>query len=72
MKSNVAAGAIMPESKLPSGVTASPDVAVWGCESSFVHVTVSPTPTSMGFGAYASVVRLEDPETMETPVPPPS
>jgi len=55
----------MPESNLPSGVTASPDVAVWGCESSFVHVTVSPTPASMGFGWNASVVRLEEPGAME-------
>src|SRR5215207_880571 len=71
VKSNVAAGAIMPESNLPSGVTASPDVAVCGCASSFVHVTVVPVLTSTGFGSYASVVRLEEPGTMETPVGPP-
>ncbi len=35
----------MPESNLPSGVTFSPDVTVCGYESSFVHVTVSPTLT---------------------------
>ena len=45
VKSNVAAGANMPESNLPSGVRFSPDVAVCGCESSFVHVTVVPTLT---------------------------
>jgi hypothetical protein len=43
MWSNVAAGAIMPESNCWSGVAFSPDVAVCGCESSFVHVTVPPT-----------------------------
>jgi hypothetical protein len=35
----------MPESKLPSGVTFSPDVTVCGCASSFVHATVLPTLT---------------------------
>ncbi len=45
VKSNVAAGAIMPESNLPSGVAFSPDVAVCGCASLFVHVTMPP-PTS--------------------------
>ena len=43
--SNVAAGAIIPESNVPSGVAFSPDVAVCGCASSFVHVTVAPVLT---------------------------
>ena len=38
--SNVAAAANMQESNLPSCVAFSPDVAVCGCESSFVHVIV--------------------------------
>jgi hypothetical protein len=38
--SNVAAAANMQESNLPSRVAFSPDVAVCGCESSFVHVIV--------------------------------
>jgi hypothetical protein len=63
--SNVAAGAIIPESNRWSGVAFSPDVAVCGCESSFDHVTVAPVLTWTGFGAYASVVRLEEPGTME-------
>jgi hypothetical protein len=59
--SNVAAGAIIPESNLPSGVTFSPDVAVCGCASSFVHVIVSPTLTWTGFGWNASLVKVEEP-----------
>jgi hypothetical protein len=31
----------MPESNLPSACAFSPDVAVYGCESSFVHVTIT-------------------------------
>ena len=31
----------MPESNLPSACAFSPDVAVCGCESSFVHVTIT-------------------------------
>jgi hypothetical protein len=43
--SNVASGVIMPESNLPTGVPSSPDVAVCGTESSFVHFTVAPAVT---------------------------
>jgi hypothetical protein len=32
----------------------------------FIHVTVPPTATLTGFGAYAVVVSLEDPLTIET------
>jgi hypothetical protein len=31
----------MPESNVPAACVFSPDVAVCGCESSFVHVTVA-------------------------------
>jgi hypothetical protein len=64
--SNVADGAIILESNLPSGVAFSPDVAVCGCASLFVHVTVLPTLTWTGFGWYASVVKVEEPGTIET------
>ncbi len=37
-----------------------PDVTVCGVESLLVHVTVSPTLISIGFGAYASVVSLDE------------
>lgn len=43
--SNVASEVIMPESNLPTGVPSSPDVAVCGAESSFVHFTVAPAVT---------------------------
>jgi len=46
VKSNVAAGASILESNLPSGVGGvAPDMTVCSCESSFVHVTVAPTLT---------------------------
>jgi hypothetical protein len=64
--SNVAAGAIMPESKLPSGVPSSLDLAVCGTESSFVHLTVAPVVTITEFGSYTSSVRVDDPGTIET------
>lgn len=54
------------ESNLPFGVPFSPDVAVCGCASSFVHVTVAPMLTRTGLGEKASVVRLEEQGTMET------
>jgi hypothetical protein len=38
-------------------------------ESLFVHVTVPPTATVTGFGAYAVVVSVEDPDTIDTGVP---
>src|SRR5215218_647051 len=63
--SNVAVGAIMPESNLPSGVPTSPDVAVCGTESLFVHFTAAPVVTITEFGSYASFVRLEEPGTTE-------
>jgi hypothetical protein len=34
-----------------------------------VHVTVPPTATVTGFGAYAVVVSVDDPETIDTGVP---
>jgi hypothetical protein len=58
--SNVAAGAIKPESNLPSGVAFSPYVVVCGYESSFIHLTVSPTLIWIRFGRYASVVKVDD------------
>lgn len=54
------------ESNLPFGVPFSPDVAVCGCASSFVHVTGAPMLTWTGLGEKASVVRLEEQGTMET------
>jgi hypothetical protein len=57
------------ESNLPSGVAFDPDVTVCGYVSSFVHVTVSPTLTSTGFGENAVSVRDEEPETIETEAP---
>ena len=37
--------------------------------SAFVHVTVPPTATVMGFGANAVVVRVDAPATIDTGVP---
>lgn len=37
--------------------------------SLFIHVTVPPTATLTGFGAYAVVVNLDDPLTIDTFVP---
>ena len=46
VKSNVAAGASILESNMPSGVGGvASDMTVYSCESSFVHVTVAPTLT---------------------------
>jgi hypothetical protein len=62
------------ELNLLSGCPLLPDATVWGCESLFVHVTVLPTLTWIGFGENAVSVRLEEPGTMETLVvvlPPP-
>lgn len=54
-------------SNLPLGYPFIPDVTVWGCESLFVHVTVSLTKLKW-VGWYASVVKLEEHGTMETQV----
>ena len=47
------------------------DVDVCVTVSELVHVTVAPGATVMGFGAYAFVVRVEAPETIETVIPEP-
>src|ERR671933_1668498 len=57
------------ELNLLSGCPLLPDVTVCGCESLFVHVTVSPTCTVAGFGLNAVLVWVEAPETMVTLVP---
>ena len=57
-------GAIVPEFHAPLLAT---DVCV--TESLLVHVTVPPTATVTGFGAYAVVVSVDDPETIDTGVP---
>lgn len=41
-----------------------PDVIVWGVESLFVHVTVSPTAAFIGFGSMAVSVLLDEPGVM--------
>jgi hypothetical protein len=61
---NVPPGAIAPEFHAPLLET---DVCV--TESLFVHVTVPPTLTVTGFGAYAVVVNVDDPDTIDTGVP---
>ena len=63
---NVPPGAIEPEFHVPPFAT---DVCV--VESWLVHVTVPPTETEIGLGAYAVVVIVDAPETMETAVPDP-
>ena len=65
VRSNVAAGAIMPESNPPSGIAFSPDVAMCDCESSFVDVAVAPTLARAGFGWESSVVLLAEPVIIE-------
>src|SRR5215210_1675060 len=60
------------ESNSPLGCAFSPDTTVCGCVSSLIHVTVSPTLTSTGFGENAVSVRVEEPGTMETLVPSPA
>jgi len=57
-------GAILPELHAPLFET-----EVWVVESLFVHVTVPPTATVTGFGEYAVVVSVDDPDTIETGVP---
>ena len=56
---------------LPEFQLASLAVAVWVVLSLFIQVTLPPTPTMMGFGAYAVVVNTDAPLTMVTGVPPP-
>ena len=60
----VAPGAIVAESNAPPFA-----VDVCAVLSLFIHVTVPPTDTFTGFGAYAVVVRLDEPLTIETTVP---
>jgi hypothetical protein len=57
-------GAIVPEFHAPLLAT-----ELCATESLFVHVTVPPTPTVTGFGAYAVVVSVDDPDTIDTDVP---
>jgi hypothetical protein len=52
-------GAIVPESQLPA------EVDVWAMVSSFVHVTLPPTATLIGFGEYAVVVNPMAPRTID-------
>jgi hypothetical protein len=47
------------------------DVDVCVVASLFVHVTVDPAATVIGFGTYAVVVRTEAPLTMEIDIPEP-
>jgi hypothetical protein len=61
---NVPPGAIVPEFHAPLLAT-----ELCATESLFVHVTVPPTPTVTGFGAYAVVVSVDDPDTIDTGVP---
>jgi len=61
---NDAPGDIVPELNAPLFETVSCATA-----SLFVHVTLPPTATVTGLGAYAVVVSVDDPETIETDVP---
>jgi hypothetical protein len=61
---NVPPGATLPESHTPVF-----DVDVCATLSLFVQVTVPPTATEIGFGAYAFVVRSDEPLTMDAGVP---
>ena len=61
---NVPPGAIVPELNAPLFAT-----DVCATESLFVHVTVPPTATVTGFGEYAVVVSVDDPDTIDTGVP---
>jgi hypothetical protein len=63
---NFPPGAIEPEFQVPPFAA---DVCV--VESLLVHVTVPPTETEIGLGAYAVVVIVDAPETIETAVPDP-
>jgi hypothetical protein len=61
--------------KVPPGAIVLEDHAplfatdVCATESLFIHVTVPPTATLTGLGAYAVVVNVDDPDTIETDVP---
>ena len=57
-------GAIVPDVHAPLLAT-----ELCATESLFVHVTVPPTATVTGFGEYAVVVSVDDPETIDTGVP---
>jgi hypothetical protein len=61
----VAPGAIEPEFQAPPSA-----VDVCATVSLFVHVTVPPTETLIGFGAKALVVRVLAPLGIETAAPP--
>jgi len=56
-------GAIVPEFHAPLLAT-----ELCATESLFVQVTVPPTATVTGFGAYAVVVSVDDPDTIDTGV----
>ena len=58
---NLPPGAIEPEFHAPLFA-----VLVCAVLSSFVHVTLPPTATVMGFGAYAVVVNVVAPVTIDT------
>jgi hypothetical protein len=57
-------GAMLPEFQAPLLAT---ELCV--TESLLVHVTVPPTATVTGFGEYAVVVSVDDPDTIDTGVP---
>ena len=57
-------GWIVPEFHAPLVAT-----ELCATESLLVHVTVPPTATVTGFGAYAVVVIVDDPDTIDTGVP---
>ena len=57
---NVAPGAIAPELHAPAFAV---DVCV--VESLLVHITVPPTATAIGLGAYAVVVIVDAPPTID-------
>jgi hypothetical protein len=61
---NVPPGAIVPDVHAPVF-----EMEVCAVESLFVHVTVPPTLTVTGFGEYAVVVNVDDPDTIDTDVP---
>lgn len=60
----LAPGAIVPELQAPPSA-----VDVCAVLSLFVHVTVLPRATEIGFGLYAVVVNVLEPETIETDIP---
>jgi hypothetical protein len=61
---NLPPGAMVPESHEPVF-----DVEVCVTVSLLVHVTLLPTETLIGFGAYAVVVSVDEPLTIETELP---